>query len=97
MCSPKVSTVHAVINIAGEVLSNLINTDKKIKEIQMGDHDSDFETIWKWKDKLPHKINFSKSQTLWAGTYKNRIDQPRQLKYSKFSLKYLKLILLTLF
>ena len=39
MCSPKVSTVHAVINIAGEVLANLINADKRIKEIQIGDHE----------------------------------------------------------
>ena len=25
------------------------------------------------------KINFSKSQTLWTGTYKNKIVQPRQM------------------
>ena len=86
MCSPKVSTGHAVIQYCGWGTC-LINADKRIKEIQIGDHDSDFETIWKRKDKL----------ALWAGTYKNRIDQPRQLKYSQFSLKYLKLILLTLF
>ena len=34
---------------------------------------------------------------LWAGAYKNRIDQPGQLKQSQFPLKYLKLILVTLF
>ena len=33
----------------------------------------------------------------WAGGYKNRIDQPGQIKWSKLPLKYLELILATLF
>ena len=36
MCSPGVSTV---IQFAAEVLANLINTDKRIKGIQIGDHE----------------------------------------------------------
>ena len=43
------------------------------------------------------KTNFSKSQGLWAGTYKNRTDQPGQIKLSKFPLKYLVLTLAALF
>ena len=33
----------------------------------------------------------------WAGEYKNRIDQPGQMKGPKFPLKYLELTLVTLF
>ena len=36
MCSPGGSTV---IQFAAEVLANLINTDKRIKGIQIGDHE----------------------------------------------------------
>ena len=36
------------------------------------------------------KINFSKSQTLWAGAYKNRIDKPEQILWSQFSIKILR-------
>ena len=34
---------------------------------------------------------FFKSQGLWVGAYKNRIEQPKQ----SFSIKYLELILVT--
>ena len=33
------------------------------------------------------KINFSKSQTLWDVTYENRIDKPKQIVLSQFSIK----------
>ena len=33
------------------------------------------------------KINFSKSQTLWGVTFKKRIDKPRQMALSQFSIK----------
>ena len=33
------------------------------------------------------KISFSKSQTLWGVAYKNRIDKPRQMAWSQFSIK----------
>ena len=33
------------------------------------------------------KINFSKSQTLWDVAYKNRIDKPKQMVWSQFSIK----------
>ena len=33
----------------------------------------------------------------WTGEYKNRIDQPGQIKRSKFPLKYLELTLVILF
>ena len=39
MCSPGVSTLHAVYNIATEVLANFINADKRIKGMQIGDHE----------------------------------------------------------
>ena len=39
MCLPRVSTVMLLYNIAAEVLANLINADKRIKGIQIGDHD----------------------------------------------------------
>ena len=32
--------------------------------------------------------NFSKSQALWGAAYKNRIDQPGEIKWSTFPLKY---------
>ena len=35
------------------------------------------------------KKNFSNTQTLWAETYKNRIDQPEQMEWSQFSIKKL--------
>ena len=35
------------------------------------------------------KINLSKSQALWAGTYKNRYDKPRKMVWSNFSIKIL--------
>ena len=37
-----------------------------------------------------------KSQALWAGAYKNRIDQQGQMEWPQFSWKYLELLLLTL-
>ena len=37
------------------------------------------------------KINFSKSQSSWDGAYKNWTDQPGQMKWLKFPLKYLEL------
>ena len=40
---------------------------------------------------------FQKGKPLWAGAYKNRIDQPGQLEQSQLPLKYLKLILVNLF
>ena len=33
------------------------------------------------------KINFSKSQILWTGAYKNGIDKPRQIAWPQFSIK----------
>ena len=35
------------------------------------------------------KINLSKSQALWAGTYKNRYDIPGKMAWSNFSIKIL--------
>ena len=35
------------------------------------------------------KINLSKSQALWAGTYKNRYDKPGKVAYFNFSIKIL--------
>ena len=35
------------------------------------------------------KINFSKSQALWVGAYKNRINEPGQIEWSQFSMKIL--------
>ena len=35
--------------------------------------------------KLYEDASNSKSQALWVGAYKNRIDQPEQTKWSKFS------------
>ena len=35
------------------------------------------------------KINLSKSQALWAGTYKNRYDKPGKMAWSNFSIKIL--------
>ena len=49
------------------------------------------------EDVSSSKINFPKSQGLWAGTYKYRIDQPGQMKWWWFSLIYLELTLVTLF
>ena len=50
-----------------------------------------------YEDASSSKINFLKSQVLWADAYKNRIDQTGQTKWSKFLLKYLELTLVTLF
>ena len=50
-----------------------------------------------YEDASSSKINFSKSQALWARSYKNRIDQPGQMKSWKFPLKYLELTSVTLF
>ena len=36
MCSPVLSTVQMLHNTAAEVLANLINADKRLKEIQIG-------------------------------------------------------------
>ena len=35
------------------------------------------------------KINFSKSQALWEGIYKNRYDKPENMEWSNFSIKIL--------
>ena len=37
MCSPVVSTVRAAIQYFGWVLANLVNVDKRIKGIKIGD------------------------------------------------------------
>ena len=42
------------------------------------------------------KINLPKSQALWTGANKNRIDKPGQIALSKFSIKIIVLILLIL-
>ena len=42
-----------------------------------------------YEDVSSSKRKFSKSQALWAGTYKNIFDQPRQMEWSQFSLKNL--------
>ena len=39
--------------------------------------------------KLVFKISFSKNEVLWSGAYKNRIDKPRQMVWSQFSIKIL--------
>ena len=48
------------------------------------------------KDKLAQKF-FQKAKLLLSGAYRNRIHQPGQLELPQFALKYLKLILVTLF
>ena len=40
-----------------------------------------------YEDASSSKINFSKSQGLWAGAYENRIDQPGQMEWSQFLIK----------
>ena len=50
-----------------------------------------------YEDTYSSKTKFSKIQAWWSGAYKNRIDQPGQMKWSKFPLKYLDLTLVTLF
>ena len=40
-----------------------------------------------YEDASSSKINFSKSQALWAGAYENRIDQPGQMEWPQFSIK----------
>ena len=42
------------------------------------------------------EINFSKSQTLWAVAYKNRIDKPRQIAWYNTSSKWLEYIFIIL-
>ena len=44
-----------------------------------------------YEDASSSKINFSKSQSSWDGAYKNWTDQPGQMKWLKFPLKYLEL------
>ena len=39
-----------------------------------------------YKDAFISKV---KSQVLWAGAYKSKIDQPGQMEWSQFSIKYL--------
>ena len=90
-------------NITVEVLDNLINADKRIKGIQIGDNDikivnfADNTTIFLRDITCLNRIQvilkpyenakikfwrqyFRKAKALWAGVYKNRIDQPRQLE-----------------
>ena len=44
------------------------------------------------------KINYlNYNIPLWVGAYENRIDQSGQLEWSQFQLRYLQLILVTLF
>ena len=87
--------------IVAEVLASFIIANKRIKEIQIGDHEikivnfADDTTIFlrditfhNWmqmilelnQDASSSKINFLKCQALWAGAYKNRIDEPGQMK-----------------
>ena len=84
-----------------EVLASFINANKRIKGIQIGDHEikivnfADDTTIFlrditclNWmqvilelnQDASSSKINFLKRQALWAGGYKNRINEPGQIK-----------------
>ena len=42
-----------------------------------------------YEDASSSKINFSKTRTLKAGAYENRIDQPGQKEWSQFSIKIL--------
>ena len=87
--------------IVAEVLASFIIANKRIKEIQIGDHEikivnfADDTTIFlrditchNWmqvilelnQDASSSKINFLKRQALRAGAYKNRIDEPGQMK-----------------
>ena len=80
--------------IAAEALASFINTNKRIKGIQIGHHEikivnfTDDTTIFLrditclnriqvilkiYEDVCGSRINFSKSQALWVGAYKNRI------------------------
>ena len=53
MCSPVMLNVQVVYNTTAEVLANLINADKRIKGIQIGDHEikivnfTDYKTLSK--------------------------------------------------
>ena len=40
-----------------------------------------------WEIISSSKINFSKSQTLWAWVYEKRNDKQKQMAWSKFSIK----------
>ena len=85
---------------AAEVLANFINADKRIKGIQIGDHQiksvnfvdditiflgditylNRMQVALKLFEKASsRKINLPRSQALWAGAYKNRIDKPGQM------------------
>ena len=48
-------------------------------------------------DNLTQRYFFQNTKPLWAGAYRNRIDQPEELEWSQFPLKYFELILLILF
>ena len=51
---------------------------------------NDFKQFWIYMKKhLSSKINFSKSQALWTGGYKNRYDKPENMAWSNFSIKIL--------
>ena len=96
--------------IAAEVPVCFIDADKRIKGIQIGDHDiklvnfadstsiflrgitclNRIQLILKLYEKASSsKINFSKSQSLWAGAYKMRTDKSEQMVWSQSSYKML--------
>ena len=63
MCSPVMLNVQVVYNTTAEVLANLINADKRIKGIQIGDHEIKI-------------VNFNDNTTIFLRdiTYLNRIQ-----------------------
>ena len=94
--------------IAAEVLANFIIANKRIKGIQIGNHEiklvnfaddttillrdidclNRIQSILKlYEDASSSKINFTKSQALWAGDYKNKFDKPGAMVWSNVFIK----------
>ena len=87
--------------IAAEVLAIFINTNKRIKGIQIGDHEikivsfADNTTIFlrdiTWYDRIQVILK------LYEDTSNSKINFSKSQAYTKIALKFLKLTLVTLF
>ena len=89
--------------IAAAMLFNFIDTDKMIKGIHIVNSVANTNIFLRdviclnrirrilklYEDAFSSKIKLSKSQDLWDGAYKNRIDEPGQVKWLQFSIKKL--------
>ena len=99
-----------------EVLAIFIKADRRIKGVQIGDHETKqqillitppiflkdiiclirMQVILKLYEASRSKINFSKSQTLHAGSYKKELIKQDKWYGHNFPLKYLDYILVVL-